>query len=277
MRVAATITVASATRPAEVLRMGENSPADGLFLDASAVGTDNPLNSLGDLHTTDPLVGLRVSLNIASRNMAEGLSRWSGFAATAGIPLLVIAPTASCTRTRERLVEKMARSLRSLAKPELTLAIENGGPFPGSFDLWQVVDSAACPEVQASLNLRTMSPRHETLSIALPRLGRKLALLSLPAITIDPQGVSTLTSPFPKQSLDSLVNILRGLAYCGWIVVGPATTAGPGEDTAREIRAVRTEIDRPVVELAAYKGDPTAPRFKAPSSLACEAAAAQVD
>jgi hypothetical protein len=148
----------------------------------------------------------------------------------------------------------MAETLAGLApragEYKAILAIENCGMLAHSGDLWYVVDSAgAWPRV--CWNSDSAQGATDGPSVALPRLARSLELIQLAS---------------PNAPL--VIELLKGLAFDGWLCVSApsvagdaATGASPADWLPAAAALVRQEWNKPVVPLTAYKGDKNAPRL----------------
>lgn len=135
----------------------------------------------------------------------------------------------------------------------IVLAVENSGACRGSRELWQCVDPARTARVGACFELG--GPGAEPAGLAIKRMGAMLRLVRVRA----GGPIERVESPTGSASaLDKLVELLRGLAYSGWIVV---EHVGDDALTQEVVTQLRGAIEREPVVLTAYKGDPNAPRF----------------
>jgi sugar phosphate isomerase/epimerase len=154
----------------------------------------------------------------------------------------------------------------------LTLALENAGVLAQSGDLWLVRDAVGSPALRVCLNPLNADLAGDPPTRALKRMSGMLAMVRL-----------SCTRPFPQDGTERFVEVdhaasnivfileqLKGLAYRGWVCLdrAPAVAGGPSADELLEngARFLRTELDKAVTELTAYKGDKNAPRFVSPAA-----------
>ncbi|MFO0837209.1 MAG: TIM barrel protein [Phycisphaerae bacterium] len=149
---------------------------------------------------------------------------------------------------RDRALSRIVAALRAAGplavEYNLTLAVRNGGALADSRELWHVVDAVRDLPIRACLDVNAING---PISLWIPRLAGMLALVRT---RVD-------ESATDGQDLERLINLLRGIAYRGWLLVDVAD----GASAADAARRLKTEIAKPVVPLSAYKGDRNAPRF----------------
>jgi sugar phosphate isomerase/epimerase len=156
------------------------------------------------------------------------------------------------------------------AQQRVELVFENGGLLNSSQDAWFVTDAAGPRPVRTSLNVRAALDAGEPPSIAIPRLGRSLALVRLTEFAYGTDGKPQPAGVHAPALVDIplLIDLLKGIAFEGWLCVSwpPGTEEQqPALEAALPAIAAMllAERDRKTVELSAYKGDRNAPRFAA--------------
>lgn len=138
---------------------------------------------------------------------------------------------------------------------ETVLAVENTGACVGSRELWECVDPARSRKIGVCLGFG--GPGAESVGIAVKRMGGMLRLVRVRADA----PVHAVESPTGSTSeVERLVEMLRGLAFDGWIVVELSRDA---DLTADVIARLRAAVEREQVVMSAYKGDTNVPRFPA--------------
>lgn len=178
---------------------------------------------------------------------------------------------------RETTLVRIAEALRELApmaaSHNVTLLLENHGDFAGSRDLWFILDTVSHPAVQACWHPCHARVLGDTHTIAVPRLGTKIALVlvvdgkfnevdALDAYALPGEG----NLDYPR-----FLDILRGIAYQGYLVfhwpklwnpsLAEPESAFPAALTKlKEMVRVLEEVK----ELSAYKGDKHAPKYASP-------------
>jgi len=180
---------------------------------------------------------------------------------------------------RYRCLPRAIGAIRSmtglLSRTGVTLLIENGGDFPGSADLWFVVDGVGHPMVRSAWNQCTAFGAGERATTSIPRLATKLGLVHLCDATFDDYGVLQEYTNLGDghTEIERQIEFLKGLVYTGYVMfewpklwvntLPSATDVLPGVSAyLRE----RVEAKQPV--LSAYKGDKNAPRLAAhPSTV----------
>lgn len=168
------------------------------------------------------------------------------------------------TQTSETLGELALEA----AKKRITLAIENAGVFAGSRELWYLCDAGGTAALRVCWNPLTSAIVRESPTLAVPRLAASLAFVRLTDAVLGPHGEIERYVAIGRGAVATpkLIQLLRGIAYSGWLCVhwprDPQTDAASADELFSSSAAyLRAELDKPVVELSAYKGDKNAPRF----------------
>lgn len=179
-----------------------------------------------------------------------------------------IQKTATKAMATSQTAEALGELALEAAKKRITLAIENAGVFAGSRELWYLCDAGGVPALRVCWNPLSSAIVRESPTLAVPRLAAVLAFVRLTDAVLDPRGeieryvaVGRGTVATPK-----LIELLRGIAYAGWLCIhwprDSETDAASADELFLSSAAyLRAELDKPVVELSAYKGDKNAPRF----------------
>ena len=172
-------------------------------------------------------------------------------------------------RIRTQALERYTHALRVAAvEAELcgvTLLFENAAALRSSNDAWFLWDAVGSAWVGICLNIMEAARAGEPPSLSTPRLGRCLRAVTLGDELFDDTGALQSARLGPALvDPPLLIDVLRGLAYTGWIWV--SLRGQQAQRLAGAAAAVRTELQRPVVPLAAYKGDRNAPKFATPGA-----------
>lgn len=176
-------------------------------------------------------------------------------------------------RHKDHVQAQVIRALRELAPVaaacRTTLVLENGGGFGGSRDTWFVLDAVNHPAVRCCWNPRQARLSGDRDSLAVPRLGRWVAMTRVTPARLDgshsPDGASTDPS---DPEIERCLDLLRGLGDDGPLIVDAPPDPHAGlADAASVLPAVLADL-RAVLErraatpvLTAYKGDKNAPKF----------------
>ncbi len=176
-----------------------------------------------------------------------------------------------------RIVETLCSLTELLTRTGVTLLLENGGDYCGSADLWFVIDAVAHPHVQAAWNQCNALTIRERATNSLPRLGMKMQLVHICDGMFDDRGVlqNYVELGSGTAEVDRQIEILRGMAYSGYIVFEwPKLWVETLPDAADVLPTVaaylRERVEASQAVLTAYKGDKRAPRLArlSPSSTA---------
>ncbi len=171
-------------------------------------------------------------------------------------------------RAVEHTVDTLCEVAPDAARMCVELVFENGGLLGSSADAWFISDAVGPPLARVSLDVLAALEAGDTPSIAVPRLSRSLVLVRLADFAFDgesrPQPI--LERAGARLDIPLLIDLLKGIAFQGWLYVAwPRAADGrqPAyEEALPAIAALLTaERERKTVELSAYKGDRTAPRF----------------
>lgn len=180
---------------------------------------------------------------------------------------------------RNRCLPRAIDAIRSmtglLSRTGVTLLIENGGDFPGSADLWFVVDGVGHPMVRSAWNQCNALCTRERATTSIPRLAAKLGLVHVCDATFDDFDVLQEYTALGDghTEVERQIDILKGLVYAGYVVfewpklwVNTLPTATEVLPQVSAYLRERVEAKQPV--LTAYKSDKNAPRLAAHPSTA---------
>lgn len=172
---------------------------------------------------------------------------------------------------RETVMGRIAAALRTLvliaADNGVTVAVENGGDFTDSAALWYIVDAVDSPLVQCCWSPFAARTRLERPTTSIPRLSAKLAMVhvcdgkfaangGLESYAVPGQG---------DMEIPRMVQLLRGIAYSGYLVVDWPRLWVPSLADADKVLPAAAKFLRPLIDekpvvMTAYKGDKNAPR-----------------
>lgn len=203
---------------------------------------------------------------------ADHLRQTIELAAEVACPLVTTtAAPAPTGADKTRLLDHYAGVLHLLANEAsahgVTLALENTGALALSQDIWHVRDAVSSPALRICLNPLNTRLAGDSVSLAVKRLGAGLALVHLADATFSAGAVSEYVEPGKGAAkLPYVLELLKGLAYRGWICLGWPAGAPLAGDSAEQVlqagaRFLRGELDKPLVQLTAYKGDKNAPKY----------------
>jgi sugar phosphate isomerase/epimerase len=165
-------------------------------------------------------------------------------------------------RTLARIVSLLRELAAEAGRRRVSFVIENGGDFPGSDDLWFVVDNVDHPSVAACWNPCPAMTRLERPTTSIPRLGRRLKLVRICDGKFDQRGAFE-DYRLPGEGdveLQRMVEFLRGIIYQGFLMFDWPRALMPGlPDAEHALPAaharMREWIDTTTDVLTAYKGD----------------------
>ncbi|HOB76800.1 MAG TPA: sugar phosphate isomerase/epimerase family protein [Phycisphaerae bacterium] len=173
---------------------------------------------------------------------------------------------------------RIADALRELggiaAGHGTTILLENHGDFAGSRDLWFVLDMVSHPAVRACWHPCHAQVAGDRPSLAIPRLGRRIALAHIVDGRFTTNGAfETYVLPGEGQvDLELTLTLLRGVGYEGYLIFDwprqrVASLAGPEQALPAALAQMKALLEKleSVKELSAYKGDKNAPRYSKPS------------
>ncbi len=148
------------------------------------------------------------------------------------------------------------------------ILVENGGDFPGSGDVWFLVDAVESPYVKVGWNqchARTIGERPTT---SVTRLGRKIGMVHLCDATFDEAGALLEYKPLGSGNVEVRreIELLKGIAYDGYFVfewpkLWVDSLAAPESVLPAAAKFMKEALEAKQPILSAYKGDKNAPRF----------------
>lgn len=227
------------------------------------------------------LVCLGSSVSLASRKRearrenARVLTDYVELAGRLGCPLVraFVGETgrldtrpAALSRASDALMQLVPTAVRN----EVTIVVENGGDFPGSADLWYLVDAVGHPNVRCCWNQFNALTIRERGTTSIPRLGRKIALVHVCDGDFDESGALLSHKPLGEGGAEVArqIELLRGLAYNGYLMFESPklwVDSLPEPEVALPAAAAflkaRLAEKQPI--LSAYKGDKNAPKLPA--------------
>lgn len=173
-------------------------------------------------------------------------------------------PRAALSRVAEALISFVP----VLSRNHVTLLVENGGDFPGSADLWFLIDAVEHPSVKACWNPCYAMSLGEHPTTSIPRLGQRLSLVHVSDGDFDPHGVMlAYRTPGDGQCESArMLELLKGIAFSGplvfeWPKFWVPTLPEP-ETVLPNVAKFLTEcVNAKQAILSAYKGDKNAPKF----------------
>ncbi len=172
---------------------------------------------------------------------------------------------------RETVLGRIVDALRTLvpiaAEHGVTVVVENGGDFTDSASLWYIIDAVDSPLVQCCWSPFAARTRLERPTTSIPRLGSKIAMVhvcdgkfaangGLDSYAVPGQG---------DMELQRLVQLLKGIAYQGYLVVDWPKLWVPSLADADKVLPAAAKFLQPLINekpivMTAYKGDKNAPR-----------------
>jgi len=179
-------------------------------------------------------------------------------------------------------LSRIASALISLApiaaRLGVTLLVENGGDFPGSADLWFLIDAVAHPAVGCCWNQCHAMTLGERATNSIPRLGNKIRMVHICDGKFDEAGAQ-LGYALPGEGdvgVKRQIEILKGLLYdrylmFEWPKLWVDSLPAPESVLPKVAKFLRETIDAKQPILSAYKGDRNAPKMTA-HRLASDAA-----
>ncbi|MEK7732438.1 MAG: sugar phosphate isomerase/epimerase, partial [Planctomycetota bacterium] len=114
-----------------------------------------------------------------------------------------------------RIAEALISMAPIAARLGVTLLVENGGDFPGSADLWFLIDAVAHPAVGCCWNQCHAMTLGERATNSVPRLGNKIGMVHLCDGKFDEAG-ALLSYALPGEGdigVKRQIEILKGLLY----------------------------------------------------------------
>ena len=169
-----------------------------------------------------------------------------------------------------RIANALVSMIPVVSRYNVTLLVENGGDFPGSDDLWFLIDAVGHPSIACCWNQCNGRMVGERPTNSLPRLGRSIGFVHVCDATFDEQGVLLEYRPLGEGDLEVVrqIDILRGLTYNRYLVFEwPKMWVNSLPEPEAVLPGVATflkeRIDARQDVLSAYKGDKKAPKLAA--------------
>lgn len=227
------------------------------------------------------LVCLGASATLTSKNprtlaQQKGLvTEFMELASKLGCPYVRIFVGEVDRRDNQRAaLSRIATALISLApiaaRLDVTLLVENGGDFPGSADLWFLIDAVNHPAVGCCWNQCHAMTLGERATNSVPRLGCKIGMVHVCDGKFDESGALLNYAPPGEGDIGvkRQIEILKGLAYDRYLIFEwPKLWVDslPAPELVLPIVAgfLREAIDAKQPVLSAYKGDKNAPKLAA--------------
>jgi len=174
-----------------------------------------------------------------------------------------------------RAAQALAAVAPAAARLGVTILVENGGDFPGSNDIWFLVDAANHPNVRCGWNQCHAMVIGERATFSLPRLGKKIGLVHVCDAAFDEQGILLEYRPLGEGDVEiaKQIEILRGLIYQDFLIFEWPKLWNPSLPNPEIVlpaaaKYLKAQIEAKQGVLSAYKGDKNAPKFKAPAAAA---------
>ncbi|UCC30882.1 MAG: sugar phosphate isomerase/epimerase [Phycisphaerales bacterium] len=148
----------------------------------------------------------------------------------------------------------------------VTLLVENGGDFPGSQELWFLIDAVGHPAVQCCWNQCQAMTIGERPTKSIPCLGSKIGLVHLCDAEFDEHGTLLEYKPLGEGNVEVArqIELLKGIVYDRYLVfespeTRPESLPAPEDVLGKAAKTLRERIDEQQSILSAYKGDKRAP------------------
>lgn len=167
-----------------------------------------------------------------------------------------------------RIAEALTALVPVASRHDVTLLVENGGDFPGSDDLWHLLDAVSHPAVRCCWNQCNAMSLGERATTSLPRLSNKIALVHICDAAFDDHGVLLDYKPLGEGDVQIArqIELLKGLIYDGYLMFewpkmwveslpAPETVLPDVAEFLRECVNAKQSV------LTAYKGDKHAPQL----------------
>jgi sugar phosphate isomerase/epimerase len=232
------------------------------------------------------LVSLGSSVSLTTSNRKElarqkgALQEYLELAQRLGCPYVrIFAGEAEARHDLRAALVRASEALMSMApaaaRMGVTIVVENGGDFPGSNDMWFLVDAVNHPNVRCCWNQCNAMTIRERPTFSLPRLGTKIAVMHTCDGLFDEQGVLLEYRALGEGNVEiaKQVEILRGLVYQGFLVfewpkLWNETLPNPEAVLPAAAAFLKQQIEAKQAVLSAYKGDKNAPKFRQPTQAA---------
>lgn len=240
------------------LRLPSGAPSASSAADAFAAAASDAAASTGvSLCSVDAGLTLPSDLRAAAALARGGLPQLIAFTRAVGAEAAIVrgAPVHGGA-SRDRALTAAVTALNGVGSTDgrIRVVIRGGGALRSSDALWYVCDAAGADRVGVSYATRCSGPQGESPSVWLKRMAALLHSVEFSAATWAGSDERDARAECVR-----VIELLKGVAFRGWLVLREAD-ADPAslESATRELMA---ELNRPVVELSAYKGDKNAPRF----------------
>lgn len=155
-----------------------------------------------------------------------------------------------------------------LSRWGVTLLVENGGDFPGSADLWFVVDAVEHPAVRCCWNQCYAMSDGERPTTSIPRLGNKIGLVHVCDAQFDSNGVLLQYTQLGEGQCEvsRQIDLLKGQIYDRYVMFEWPKMWVPNLDEPEAALPAAAKyltdcINAKQAILSAYKGDRNAPKF----------------
>lgn len=169
-----------------------------------------------------------------------------------------------------RIAEALISLIPLATSHGVTVLVENGGDLARSEELWFLIDAVNHPAVKGCWNVCHGRTVLERPTVSFPRLGTKVALVHLSDAQFDPTGVLLEYKPLGQGNAEvtRAIEILRGLAYQKYIMFEwpkrwMPQLPEPAAALAEAAKFLKAALAAKQPVLSAYKGDKTAPKFRA--------------
>ena len=177
--------------------------------------------------------------------------------------------------TRQAALARIAEALASLApvasRLEVTLLVENGGDFPGSADLWYLIDAVDHPAVRCCWNQCRAMTALEGPTRSIPRLGSKIGLVHLCDADFNGDGVLLDYRPLGEGQVQIArqIELLKGLMYDRYVIfhwpeMGLESLPSPEAILPGVAALLKDCREAKQPELSAYQGDKWAVKMVSP-------------
>ncbi|MGB2988136.1 MAG: sugar phosphate isomerase/epimerase family protein [Phycisphaerae bacterium] len=167
-----------------------------------------------------------------------------------------------------RIAEVLTSLVPVATRHNVTLLVENGGDFPGSQELWFLVDAVGHPAVRCCWNQCSAIIVRERPTHSIPRLSSKIDLVHLCDATFDDQGVLLDYKPLGEghAEIGRQIELLKGVVYDRYLVfewpkMSVESLPAPEVVLPEVAKYLRERVDEKQPVLSAYKGDKRAPKM----------------
>ena len=167
-----------------------------------------------------------------------------------------------------RVARELSSLVPGLERSNVTLLVENGGDFPGSQEMWFLIDALAHPLVKCCWNQCHAMALRERPTNSIPRLGNNIGLVHLCDALVDEYGLLREYTPLGKGDVEiaKQIELLRGLLYdrylmFEWPKLWIESLPPPEEVLPNVAGFLRERLNEKQTILAAYKGDKHAPKL----------------